>query len=406
MKCKYPANLLLLFCFAFNPAISFSQSLDLGVRNTGLSIGNSQNWTGIRFNYRDYDVDQITGINVSIWRPEDPATGNVRGIAIGIPVTGAYDLTGISLSPVGTGAENNLTGLHLAGLGLGAGSTVRGLQLAGLGVGAGNDLSGITIAGLGIGSGNSLRGITIAGLGAGAGNNISGLTFGGLGIGAGDHISGVTISFLAVGAGNNLTGFNLAGIAVGGGNNIQGISIAGLVLGAGNHVTGINLSPGIIGAGNSIKGINMGGIVLGAGNDITGLNLSPGIVGAGNSVRGVNVGGILLASGNHVHGLNLSALAVVSPRITGFTAALNVAGKQTRGFVVAPAFNRIEKDGHFSGVSISAYNRITGSQEGLTIGILNYTRHLRGAQIGLLNIASQNPKGRKALPVFNWNFKK
>lgn len=45
---------------------------------------------------------------------------------------------------------------------------------------------------------------------------------------------------------------------------------------------------------------------------------------------------------------------------------------------------------------------IGGEQRGLSIGILNYARRLEGVQVGLINIARDNPPGRKVLPVLNW----
>ena len=54
------------------------------------------------------------------------------------------------------------------------------------------------------------------------------------------------------------------------------------------------------------------------------------------------------------------------------------------------------------GVSVSAFNRLSGVQHGLTVGILNITDDLRGLQIGLVNIGRRNPKGRRVLPIVNW----
>ena len=41
-------------------------------------------------------------------------------------------------------------------------------------------------------------------------------------------------------------------------------------------------------------------------------------------------------------------------------------------------------------------------QRGLTIAVVNYARQLNGVQIGVINIAKSNPKGRKVLPIVNW----
>lgn len=72
------------------------------------------------------------------------------------------------------------------------------------------------------------------------------------------------------------------------------------------------------------------------------------------------------------------------------------------GGAIAPLYFRIERDGSMRGVSVSAFNRLSGVQHGLTIGVLNIAEELRGVQIGLVNIARRNPKGRRVLPIVNW----
>jgi hypothetical protein len=43
---------------------------------------------------------------------------------------------------------------------------------------------------------------------------------------------------------------------------------------------------------------------------------------------------------------------------------------------------------------------------GLSIALFNKTKELRGIQVGLLNIARNNPKGFRVLPVINMHLKK
>ena len=43
---------------------------------------------------------------------------------------------------------------------------------------------------------------------------------------------------------------------------------------------------------------------------------------------------------------------------------------------------------------------------GMADGLVNYTRELRGVQIGLINIAKSNPKNARVLPLFNADFSK
>ena len=51
MKTRLPASILLAAAFAAAPA--FGQSLDIPAKGFGLSFGNSKNFTGVRFNFRD-----------------------------------------------------------------------------------------------------------------------------------------------------------------------------------------------------------------------------------------------------------------------------------------------------------------------------------------------------------------
>lgn len=72
------------------------------------------------------------------------------------------------------------------------------------------------------------------------------------------------------------------------------------------------------------------------------------------------------------------------------------------------------------GLSISALNGINASSvnafsepggswiqkvndrfTGLSVGLINYTRELRGVQVGLLNYAGNNPHWARLLPVVN-----
>jgi hypothetical protein len=76
-----------------------------------------------------------------------------------------------------------------------------------------------------------------------------------------------------------------------------------------------------------------------------------------------------------------------------------------KGLMVAGAMLNLDKNGEFSGVGVSAFNRLKGRQNGLTIGIVNYARSLNGIQLGLINIVRDNPH-HKVLPVANWNFGK
>ena len=268
-----------------------AQSLDLTVRDTGISIGDSEEVTGLRINFRDRAMQRVRGINATVWTPRERPGGKVNGVALGLPLTGAGALSGIGLGLLGISVDSSLTGMVLAGLGAGAGQDIRGVVVAGLGAGAGQDI----------------RGIVFTGLGAGAGRDITGIAISGIGVGAGQHMTGVSLSGVAAGAGGTLRGIHVAGIGIGA-TNVRGIILSGFAAG---------------------------------GHDVYALSLAPG-------------------------------------------------------------YFKIDHDGRQRGVSIAAFNRIRGVQEGLTIGIVNWTRQLEGIQIGLINGAG-NKKRMRWMPFVNWN---
>jgi hypothetical protein len=56
------------------------------------------------------------------------------------------------------------------------------------------------------------------------------------------------------------------------------------------------------------------------------------------------------------------------------------------------------------GVLIGVYNRVTGTQRGIAIGLYNDAAELFGVQIGLLNRAENNPPFFRTLPFLNAHF--
>lgn len=331
-------------------AVAFSgvglpaQSLDLMIDNTGLSIGDSRLVRGIRLNFRDRNMERVDGINATIWTPyEDARGGEVNGIALGLPLTGADRISGLGVGIFGVAAEEDFSGIGIGGFG----------------VGSGNDASGILIGGFGVGAGGNVRGLTIGGFGAGAGGSVTGITIGGFGAGAGGSVSGLQIG-----------GFG-------------------------------------VGSGGDVRGISIGGFGAGAGGDITGLTIGGFGAGAGGDVSGVTLAGIAAGSGGTLRGLTVAGGAAGAPSIRGIIVSSVVGGQDIRAGVIAPLYFRLESDedgdfGVFRGVSLSAVNHMKGEQRGLTIGLFNYTWELRGVQLGLINCAESN-RALKCLPLVNWD---
>jgi hypothetical protein len=302
-----------------------------------ISIGDYPAVNGLRINFRDSDLQRVNGVNLTAWSPHEPASGTVRGLALGLPLTGAADIDGIATGVFGVGASGHLRGITLGPIGAGAGGEISGVAVGGIGIGAGGNLNGIIIGGVGAGSGGDAAGLLVGGVGAGVGGNLRGIAFGGVG----------------VGAGGNLRGFALGGVGVG--------------------------------AGGDLRGVFIGGVGAGAGGELSGLAL----------------GGIGVGAGARIHGIAIAGVGVGAPRLAGGFAALAVGAEHASGVVLAPAVFKIERGGSFHGGAVSAVNYIRGSQTGITIGLVNYTRTLNGVQFGLINIVA-DATAHRVLPILNW----
>ena len=338
---------LLVLAVTSVPAVATAQSLDLTVNNTGLSIGDSRFVRGVRLNFRDRNLERVDGINATIWYPYDDARGGeVKGLAIGLPTTGARRISGAGIGVFGVGAEEDFHGLGVGLLGVGTGGDAKGIFLGGLGVGAGGDVTGLTLGGLGAGTGGNVKGITIGLLGVGAGGNVTGITFGGLGAGGGGDVKGLTAGLLGTGAGGDITGITIGGLGAGAGGDITGLTIGGLGAGAGGTLRGLT---------------------------ITGLG----------------------AGAPYIRGIVLSVIAA--------------GGHDVKGGVLAPIWFKIESEddgrgelGRVSGVTVSAFNQVKGEQFGLSLGLINFAWELKGVQVGLINIANRSRSGIRVLPLVNW----
>lgn len=360
-------SILTIFLFAVTEVCS--QGVGIPSKKGGIGFGNLPSFAGIRFNFIDRNVEKLYGVNVTVWnaKDSDQQTGDMSGISIGLPMAmGVENQNGISVGILGAGASKNLSGINIGGLGVGAGGNVSGLNLAGLGIGSGGDLNGVSIAALGVGSGGHVRGFNFGGLGVGAGGSLSGVNIGGLGVGSGGDVTGLSIGGLGIGSGADITGISFALLGIGSGARVRGLTVAGLG----------------VGSGESLQGISIAGVAAG------------------------------------------------SPKVSGLTIAALVGGLNVKGIVIAPVWMRVGGDkprrkdkeeknssdssrfeggqtverGELTGITVSAYNRILGTQKGVAFGIVNYTQDLKGVQFGLINIVRDNPKGLRVLPIFNTRF--
>jgi hypothetical protein len=262
-----------------------------------LSIGDYPNVQGLRLNFRDDGLERVDGMNVTIWTPYDPITGTVSGLALGLPITGAEEIHGVSLGVFGVAGGRDLTGITVGGLGAGAGRRVEGLAVGGLGVGSGGSIEGIAIGGVGAGAGGNVRGALIGGIGSGAGGNVKGIAIGGVGVGAGGTITGIALGGIGVGAGARIRGFAASAIGVGS-PALEG-GFAALAVGA-VHAEGIVLAPVMfrIERGGSFRGGSVSAVNYIRGSQ-TGITI--GIVNYARSVNGAQIGVINIIADHKRH---------------------------------------------------------------------------------------------------------
>src|SRR5688500_18487062 len=106
-----------LSAFAQEPA----RSLDLTLGGNGISIGHSRRVNGLRINFRDTRLEQVNGVNITLWTPMRSSGGTVNGAAIGLPMTGADEINGLAVGIFGFGAEERFRGIGIGGVGAGGG---------------------------------------------------------------------------------------------------------------------------------------------------------------------------------------------------------------------------------------------------------------------------------------------
>ena len=139
-------------------------ALNLGMAGVGLSIGNSRRWAGLRVNWQDNAVDQVNGVNVTLWNAKHNEDMEVNGLALGVagPVGGRFN--GVTIGLVGAVAERGFNGITLAGLGVVANGDMQGVNFSGLGTVADGTLWGLSLGGLAVVGNGSVRGISAGGL--------------------------------------------------------------------------------------------------------------------------------------------------------------------------------------------------------------------------------------------------
>lgn len=136
----------------------------------------------------------------------------------------------------------------------------------------------------------------------------------------------------------------------------------------------------------SLQGVAVSGLVAAAVDDANGLLLGGGGAAAAENMNGVAVGGLAAGAEESVNGIVVGGVGISARIIRG----VGLGGGTVQ-----------VKNGTIYGIAASAYNDIDGRQVGLSVGIYNDASDLQGVQLGLLNVARNNPKWARALPILN-----
>jgi len=215
--------------------------------------------------------------------------------------------------------------------------------------------------------------------------NVDGFAVSPFGIGV-ERSRGILLTAITASA-RRATGIQLAGLGleIERSTGIQAASLA--VLGKGPY-TGITVSGIATFTGGPMTGLNAGTFLWAS--SLTGINAGAFVV--AKRVRGITAGGMVVDDSMSVGGITAAVVIGAPPWMGG-----EVGPSRVGGLSAAAVVEVLD----LAGVSVAGYNRVTGVQRGVTIGLFNDARSLHGVQLGVLNRAANNPGAFRLLPVAN-----
>ncbi|HSG27637.1 MAG TPA: hypothetical protein VLA34_04090, partial [Candidatus Krumholzibacterium sp.] len=140
---------------------SRNKSLDLAINGYGLSFGNSARMNGIRLNFRDEDVEEVNGLNITLWKPGHNRRAVIRGISFGLYGPSACELKYLPIGLLSVEAECSIEGIALAGVATVSGGDINGIAVSGIATVADGTVNGIMLAGLANVSEGPMTGISV-----------------------------------------------------------------------------------------------------------------------------------------------------------------------------------------------------------------------------------------------------
>lgn len=139
------------------------------------------------------------------------------------------------------------------------------------------------------------------------------------------------------------------------------------------------------------NGLSIGG-VFNVKDRQNGIMVAP-VVGAAGRMNGIGIGSALII--DTLNGLVINTLLLDRNMADSAQNVIN-------GLAVSVFRTDV---GKVNGIIISAHNR-SRVHNGLVIGAINRTARLKGVQLGLYNVALNNPRGLRRLPLINMHFRK
>ena len=289
----------------------------------------------------------------------------IHGLRLGAIDNATPSVDGVNVSVWANGecATGRIRGLAVGVVGPYAGR-IDGIAAGGV-VRSNVSTNGIT-AGLATTTGGWQRGITATATFSQSTLGSSGLTLSGIATLSDGRLVGISAAPIAV-MGGSTSGLTVAGLFATTEASMSGISIGGLALQPDGDARWVTASGAGTIIGGNATGLSIGGLWLSTGGSMTGVNASGVVLRSGGPVRWISMTpGVLLADGA-VDGLSIGGL--------------HIGAQSSRGLM------------------ISATNRVTGLQTGVSIGLINDAVELHGLQLGLLNYVRSRHGLTRILPL-------
>jgi hypothetical protein len=148
----------------------------------------------------------------------------------------------------------------------------------------------------------------------------------------------------------------------------------------------------------TVSGLSFAGIGIAAGS-LNGISVC-GIMSGGERINGLTLAGLFSNTSLATNGVNFAGLGLMSEGdINGVGIAVaGIYGKEAiRGLALTAGYLQA---GETVGLTVAGYARID-QVHGLSIALVNRTKELHGVQMGLINIAGNNRKGLRIMPLVN-----